>query len=168
MFKVCVSWVSNWKVELTARGLGDAHSQTNFLSVSIDYCADANAAAKRGLAGAARFWFRAVGERKGRSTNVTDDWWPVDRLRAALRFMTGPRLRRMATGAAHSLINLLSAPLEWMGHSCGGSRWGHCRKHSDAFCHWAAVCVRWWATVSHYREILSAVSEHTEQQLLCH
>lgn len=88
----------------------DGHTS---ITVSIDYSADANAAAKWRLAGGAHskaLLFRAAGKRKGRSGDMTHDWWPVDRFRGMFRFMTGPSLWRLATDATRPLINLLSAP----------------------------------------------------------
>lgn len=129
---------------------------------SIDYSADANAAAKWRLAGGVHskvLLFRAAGKGRGGA----GIWHMIDGLsiasEARLDLWQGP-----ACGAwppkpcAHWSICYLQT--KWMGHSCGGSQWGHRRKNPDAFCHRTAVFVLWWATVSHLREILSTMKVH--------
>lgn len=78
------------------------------------------------------------------------------------RFMM--RCRLWPPELRYSLINLLCVPLERMGHSCGGSQWGHCRK--NPFCHRAAAAEPWRAMCL-ITEIYSLPAASTEEQLLC-
>ena len=132
------------------------------ITVSIDYSADANTVTKWRLAGGApskALLFRAA--EKGRGG--TEIWHMIDGLsiasEACLDLWQG-----LSCGAwppkpcAHWSICYLHP--KWMGHSCGGSQWGHCRKNPDAFCHCTAVFVWCWATVSLLKEILSTMQVH--------
>ncbi len=136
--------------------LTDGHTS---ITVSIDYSADANAAAKWRLAGGARskmLLFRAAGKGRGGA----GIWHMIDGLsiasEACLDLWQGSACgARPPKPRAHWSICYLHP--KWMGHSCGWSQWGHCRKNPDAFCHCTAVFMWWWASVSHLREILSAM-----------
>lgn len=145
--------------------LTDGHTS---ITVSIDYSADANAAAKWGLAGGAHskmLLFRAAGKGRGGA----GIWHMIDGLsiasEACLDLWQGSACgARPPKPRAHWSICYLHP--KWMGHSCGGSQWGHCRKNPDAFCHCTAVfCVVMGLCVSSQKNIVSHESVY-EQSLL--
>lgn len=130
--KLPVSSLSDWKVKLTAPGwwktLADGPSA---ISISID-------SAAWGLAGGARskvLLFGWVEKGRGGAGDLTHDWWPVDRFRSLLRFMTELRLWPPKPHARWSICYLRPGRT---GHSCSGSQWGHCRKNPGAF--WPLSC----------------------------
>lgn len=148
--------MSDWKVKLTALGLENTQTDTLPLQSPSITAPTVTQQLSGRLAGGAHsktLLFRAAGKGRGGA----GIWHMIDGLsiasEACLDLWQGS-----ACGAwppkpcAHWSICYLHP--KWMGHSCGGSQWGHCRKNPDAFCHCTAVLVWWWGhCVSFQRNI---------------